>query len=124
MKDSQMDLSKAELHETHKRCIANKEQLMAAQRAACFYCLKIFEPSEISNWVDDLPSQSAVCPHCHVYAVLADDGRSAFTPELLNALNHQYFHTPTEEESKTAAVSTEHAELPKDDCTQEKGGGV
>ena len=36
MKDSQMDLSKAELHETHKRCIANKEQLMAEQLSGVF----------------------------------------------------------------------------------------
>jgi hypothetical protein len=119
MKDSQMDLSKTELHAVHKLCIANKQQLMAAQRAGCFYCLKIFEPSEINYWVDDKPSQSAVCPHCDVDAVLADDGSFAFTPELLKALNHQYFYTPTEEESKTATVSTEHAELPKDDRAQE-----
>ena len=52
-----------------KMAIHNKEKLQKVSECACYFCYKVFSPSEITEWIDK-EYDTAVCPHCSVDAVL------------------------------------------------------
>jgi hypothetical protein len=52
-----------------KLAMHNKESLEKVSECACYYCYKIFSPSEIKEWVDR-NKDTALCPYCFVDAVL------------------------------------------------------
>ena len=59
--------------EAHQMSSYHRELLERYDRgghkeAGCFYCMKIFHPSEIKEWTDN--EQTAFCPKCHIDAVL------------------------------------------------------
>ena len=39
--------------DVHARCIRNREALQRVDRCGCFYCLAIFDPQEIGEWIED-----------------------------------------------------------------------
>jgi len=45
----------------HRFCSDNKESLKEDSLCGCFYCLEIFHPSEIEEWIDSYESP-ALCP--------------------------------------------------------------
>jgi hypothetical protein len=51
-----------------KLAMHNKALLEKVSECACYYCCKVFQPSEIKEWVDK--NDTALCPHCGVDAVL------------------------------------------------------
>ena len=63
--------------------------LQQSERCGCFYCLEIFNYSEIEDWCDD--EQTAMCPHCGIDAVLGSASVEALIPELLQAMHRAYF---------------------------------
>lgn len=46
-----------------------RSKLEASEACGCYFCLKIYNPNEIDEWIDD--EQTAICPHCGIDAVLA-----------------------------------------------------
>lgn len=48
--------------EAHKYSFANKTMLKNEKKCGCFYCCKIFSPSEIEDWCEDEPDWTAICP--------------------------------------------------------------
>ena len=72
----------------HKRSFKNKDDIAASTMCGCFFCLKIYETSQIKDWADaDL---TALCPHCDIDAVLWDSV-TPLSKELLVQMNEQYF---------------------------------
>lgn len=61
----------------HKRCTNNREALQGAEWCGCFYCLSIFDPREIMDWVDPAdgsrPGQTALCAKCGIDSVISLD---------------------------------------------------
>lgn len=51
-----------------KLAMHNKDKLSKVSECACYYCCKVFKPSEIKEWVDK--NDTALCPYCSVDAVL------------------------------------------------------
>jgi hypothetical protein len=45
--------------------------LEAATKCGCYYCLKIYSPSKITEWCDS--DQTAICPECGIDAVIPFD---------------------------------------------------
>lgn len=39
----------------HKYSFGNKSMLEKEKRCGCFYCLEIFSPKEIKEWLEDEP---------------------------------------------------------------------
>ena len=78
------------LESIHRNCFANEIKLKSTQQAGCFDCLNIFSSSSITDWIDDHPHRSAVCPHCGTDAVLADDGTFELSKIMLETLNAHY----------------------------------
>jgi hypothetical protein len=53
----------------HQYCTNNKEDLRNDLVCGCFYCLEIFNPTEINEWIPDTKG-TAVCPYCNVIRLL------------------------------------------------------
>lgn len=67
----------------------NKEAIERSETCACFHCLQKFNRLDIIEWID--AGQTALCPLCHVDAVLADADSVPFTQEFLSQLNKAWF---------------------------------
>ena len=56
----------------------HREDVLDSKNCGCFHCLEHFSPSAIEEWTDSIPGadpyqgNTAICPFCHVDAVLGD----------------------------------------------------
>jgi hypothetical protein len=60
------------LEKAHRYCNSNYEQSMESGLCGCFYCCRTFKPKEITEWVDDKGSPTAICPYCSIDSVICD----------------------------------------------------
>jgi len=58
----------------------------------CFYCIKIFQPSEISDWIQDKEDKTAVCPYCGIDSVIGDSSGYPITKDFLSKMNQYWFN--------------------------------
>ena len=72
-----------------KLAMHNKVLLEKVSECACYYCCKVFKPSDIKEWVDK--SDTALCPHCAVDAVLPVYEESEKDLSFLIKLNKYWF---------------------------------
>lgn len=64
----------------------NKEALSFLETANCYYCLRTVCVKDIVEYTDQ--GQTAICPNCHVDAVLPD---STITKEQLKEIHDYWF---------------------------------
>jgi hypothetical protein len=91
--------SRADLEQIHRACTRHRERVTHSALCGCFYCLAVFPPAEITDWVDgpegddDLQQGvTALCARCGIDAVLPDDIPGApITGELLEAMHAHWF---------------------------------
>ena len=58
----------------------------------CFYCLKIFNPTEIKEWlIEDNGKETALCPYCEIDSVIAECNDYKITKELLKEMYDYWF---------------------------------
>ena len=74
-----MDIKDLELWDAHGFSSNHKFQIMDDPVCGCFYCLRIYDPKEIHEWIAD-EWGTAVCPYCGVGCSLvaevsASDGK-------------------------------------------------
>lgn len=90
-------MTDAELREIHAHSSYHRDDLERSDKVGCFCCEAIFPAANVWNWTDqksdDSPGQTAICPLCHVDAVLPD-ALVPLTPELLAAMNRFWFDRP------------------------------
>jgi hypothetical protein len=72
-----------------KFSIRNRDQLAKSKMVGCYYCLKIFEPSEIQDWTDF--ENTAICPYCAIDSVLGDASPYEISKESLKELKGYWF---------------------------------
>jgi len=76
----------------HEHCLANKEEILASEQCGCFYCLRIFGPKEIITWCPEKNNgETAICPHCHVDAVIGSAAGYPITTVFLSAMKNYWF---------------------------------
>lgn len=73
----------------HKHCIRHRAEIEASQVCGCFYCLSMFPPAEIVEWIDD--GQTALCPKCPVDSVLGSASGFPITREFLELMHERWF---------------------------------
>lgn len=87
-------MSDDELHEIHTHCTANREEVEASSRCACFYCQEVYCSTEVYDFIVE-PSldfkETALCPRCGVDAVIGDATGIPFYKELIGKLHQHYF---------------------------------
>ncbi|MBC1458265.1 cytoplasmic protein [Listeria newyorkensis] len=77
------------LKAAHKFASNNKIWLAKADRCSCFYCLALFEPSEITEWLEI--EDTALCPYCMIDSVLPELDILPLSREFLNDMHQQWF---------------------------------
>ena len=56
----------------------------------CFYCLEIFSPSKIEEWLKDTKG-TALCPYCYVDSVIGKYTGYPITKEFLAEMHKEWF---------------------------------
>lgn len=81
--------SDSDLLAAHRFCTGNKEQLMNGRICGCFYCLSIYDPKEIHEWIDN--GTTGLCPYCGVDAILSENCGYPITKEFLQKMQRRWF---------------------------------
>ena len=93
----------------HNHSIRHREEVEAARVCGCFYCLAVFPPSEIVDWVDE-GEVTALCPRCGIDSVLSESTTISIDITLLIEMERHYFGLLSEEQLQEAVVrATESA---------------
>ena len=82
--------------QAHKYSNNHKPELENDLQCGCFYCGKIFNPSEIEEWiVDNNPCDkrgTAICPHCGIDSIIGESSGYPISDEFLSAMNIIWFN--------------------------------
>lgn len=78
---NEVKMKSDELIKAHKFCSNHKEKLLRDQKCGCFYCLEIFSPNKIEEWIDDT-SGTAICPYCGVDSIIGESSKYPITKEF------------------------------------------
>lgn len=57
----------------HKGSSSHKQEILSSKLCGCFYCKQTYQPSEISEWFNDINGETAICPKCGIDAVLSSE---------------------------------------------------
>ena len=76
----------------HKKSINNKSDLKNSKKYGCFYCLTIFDLSEVTNWITD-ETDTAVCPYCNMDAVITESDEVKIDEKFLGEMYTYWFGT-------------------------------
>lgn len=75
--------------EAHHASAHHRKQLENSTVCGCFFCLEIFSPKEIHEWVDN--DDTALCPYCGIDSVLGDSSGFPITEEFLRKMRKYWF---------------------------------
>lgn len=75
--------------EAHRSCSRNRNYLENDTVCGCFYCLKIFNPKEITEWWDD--DNTAVCPYCGIDSIIGKSSGFKITNMFLSEMHKRWF---------------------------------
>lgn len=79
--------------EAHKRSIFHRDEIEQSSDCGCFYCLEIFPPTEILDWVDqgDPRGQTALCPKCGIDSVIGSASGFPIEKNFLREMHRHWF---------------------------------
>lgn len=78
------------LRQAHTHSSGHRAEIESSAVCGCFYCLSIFPPSAIKEWIDD--NATALCPGCPVDSVIGDaSGFPVSDPKFLTAMHGLWF---------------------------------
>ena len=72
----------------------NRDRITLSKSCGCYHCMKAFLKEEIKEWTD--ASETALCPYCHVDAIIPDSTGIPLDKESLNKI-HDFWMSPKEE---------------------------
>ena|SRR5438067_9475358 len=78
----------------HLHSISHRTELMNSDECGCFYCLKVFNPKLIVEWVDedaDGVGRTALCPKCGIDSVIGSASGYPITEHFLQAMHDHWF---------------------------------
>jgi hypothetical protein len=91
----------SDIQAAHRHCANHRAELGASSCCGCFYCLKVFPPSTITDWVDwppDTPAEkelesgtTALCPHCGIDSVLGSASGFPIEESFLKVMHRYWF---------------------------------
>ena len=77
--------------QAHNYSTNNKPSLQQDNKCGCFYCLKIFNPKEIKEWIEDSKG-TAICPYCGVDSIIGESSGYPITKEFLQRMYDHWFN--------------------------------
>lgn len=88
-------LNKDDYRLAHKYCSNNKPELEKDKICGCFYCMQIFSPFEIDDWiVEDTRIDyrgTALCPYCGIDSVIGESSGYPITKEFFKEMHRIWF---------------------------------
>ncbi len=78
-----------ELMYAHEESIHNRKALEKGRKCGCFYCLKVYSPSEITEWCDR--EDTALCVECGIDSVIPESAGYHLTEEFLKSMYDFWF---------------------------------
>lgn len=88
-------MSEEEVIQAHKFSNNHMKELKKDKVCGCFFCLKIFSPSEIQEWINSNnecdKEGTAICPYCDIDSVIGESSGFPITKEFLRAMNKHWF---------------------------------
>jgi Zn finger protein HypA/HybF involved in hydrogenase expression len=84
----------SQLEAAHKHSIFNKAEVLASTSSGCFYCLHMFSPVDIKDWIEENnKEETALCPYCGIDAVLGcASGYPVSDITFLETMNKRWFN--------------------------------
>lgn len=76
--------------EAHEYSINNRTLLEEDKKCGCFYCITIFNPEEIEEWVEE-GDGTAICPYCGMDSVIGEGSGYPITKRFLKEMNEYWF---------------------------------
>lgn len=78
------------INASHKHTIRHRAEILQSDVCGCFYCITIFRPKDIIDWIDD--EQTAICPNCGIDSVIGDkSGYPVIDNNFLKQMNSYWF---------------------------------
>lgn len=81
----------------HEFSANHKPELEKDKKCGCFFCLKIFSPKKIDDWIfDDNPIDirgTAICPYCGIDSVIGESSGFPITKKFLTGMRREWFGT-------------------------------
>ena len=78
-----------ELMYAHEESIYNRKALEKDSKCGCFFCLKVYNPSEITEWCDK--KETALCANCGIDSVIPESAGYPLTEEFLKSMYDFWF---------------------------------
>ena len=77
----------------HDRSRNHRAEILKSETCGCFYCLKNFSPSQITEWCDEVDGvgQTALCPFCGIDSVIGSASGYPVDQAFLKAMNKVWF---------------------------------
>ncbi len=79
--------------QAHKHSSHHRKEVVHSETCGCFYCLSIFQPNEIEEWIDERDGigQTAMCPKCSIDSVIGSNSGFPITKEFLEKMHQHWF---------------------------------
>lgn len=90
------NLDLKDIIDVYKHSSNHKYIILKDKKCGCFYCLKIFAPTEITEWIEDKTDGTAICPYCSIDSVVGESSGFHITKEFLLEMNKYWFGTGIE----------------------------
>ena len=73
----------------NKHCSNHRFEIERSEICGCFYCMSVFPPGEIVEWID--AGQSALCAKCEIDSVIGSASGYPITREFLEQMYAHWF---------------------------------
>jgi hypothetical protein len=85
----------------HRHSSFHREEVLNGKNCGCFYCLAIFEPDEIEDWIDEENGigQTALCPQCGIGSVIGSESGFPISRVFLRKMHTYWFRAFIEQKS-------------------------
>ncbi len=81
--------NKDDVIKAHEYSYKHKRSLLKDKMCGCFFCLEIFSPKEIDEWIDS--DSTALCPKCCIDSVIGESSGFPITREFLEKMKEYWF---------------------------------
>lgn len=73
----------------HRFSSQHRKELEKDKICGCFYCEKVFQPTEITDWIDH--GNTALCPYCGIDAIIGESSGYPITEQFLKGMHMEWF---------------------------------
>ena len=74
----------------HKHSSRHRRELEVSEWCGCFYCLAVFQPQSIEQWLDE-GDGTAQCPRCQIDSVIGSASGYPITRDFLKQMQRHWF---------------------------------